>query len=469
MSDKSQCQVAGLEPWLPWPLCASDWWTKPVRAEHLAVLRIAVAGCLLIDMLTSYRPHLHDFFGQDGLGGSRLFAYYAEAPNLNWSLLRGFGDPVLGALAIAIWLTLTIWFAVDFWGRLSASDKPDASAGNSWGTAAWLAAGLFVVLAVWSRTFKDDTVTRWTVPLAMSSFAVLYVFLELWARRRERRLVGLAANALTLLVMAGLGLVLPLAESMDRYRPLRPCQDAPWLLEALFWIWAAAAALLLVGWWTRLAAVVTWALSMSFANANPNIDNAGDVIRGIILFYLMLCPCGAVWSLDRLMQRRRANAAPAVYVWPWPLRLLFLQLVLIYFMNGLYKLSGADWPLGNSLYYVLCDLTLTRFSIAQLPVPFIAAKAASWLVLAWELSFPILVCFRRTRWLALAFGLLFHLGILATMELGGFVPYVLCLYLPLLPWDRWLGDKPSPEHAAGRQEDHTSSSSVDSEANSTLS
>ena len=32
---------------------------------------------------------------------------------------------------------------------------------------------------------------------------------------------------------------------------------------------------------------------------------------------------------------------------------------------------------------------------------------------------------------------LFHLGILVTMELGGFVPYVLTLYLPLLPWEHW--------------------------------
>jgi len=47
--------------------------------------------------------------------------------------------------------------------------------------------------------------------------------------------------------------------------------------------------------------------------------------------------------------------------------------------------------------------------------------------------------FRRTRVPALLFGAAFHLGILATMELGWFVPYVLCLYVPLLPWDRWLG------------------------------
>jgi hypothetical protein len=131
-----------------------------------------------------------------------------------------------------------------------------------------------------------------------------------------------------------------------------------------------------------------------------------------------------------------------VYVWPWALRLLFVQLIFIYFMNGLYKVTGPNWVQGDSLYYVLCDITLTRFSIAELPVPFWLAQLATWLVLAWELSFPVLVIFRWTRWLALLFGVAFHVGIWVTMELGGFVPYVLCLYLPLLPWQRWLEESP---------------------------
>jgi hypothetical protein len=33
------------------------------------------------------------------------------------------------------------------------------------------------------------------------------------------------------------------------------------------------------------------------------------------------------------------------------------------------------------------------------------------------------------------FGVLFHLGIYLTMELGNFVPYALTLYLPLVPWE----------------------------------
>ena len=299
MNETRNLKVIGLEPWLPWPLKSWTWWNKPIRAERLAALRIALALCLLFNILTSYRVHLQDFFGDGQLGGGQMFATYGAAPNLNWSLLRGLDDPM--AVMVA------------------------------------------------------------------------------------------------------------------------------------FWTWAAAAIMLLVGCWTRLSAILTWVLSMSFANANPFIDNAGDTIRTIALFYLVLCPCGAVWSVDGLVRRHRHGAEGPVYVWPWPLRLLFIQLILIYFVNGLYKVTGPDWLEGDSLYYVLGDLTLTRFSIAQLPVPLIVIRMATWLVLIWELTFPVLVLFRRTRCLALLFGVIFHLGIFATMELGGFVPYVLCLYVPLLP------------------------------------
>src|SRR5262249_3288632 len=161
-----------------------------------------------------------------------------------------------------------------------------------------------------------------------------------------------------------------------------------------------------------------WLLALGFANLNPNLDNAGVEVRNIVLFYLMLCPCGAAWSLDRRFARWRNGLAGPVYVYPWPLRLLFVQLVLIYFCIALYKLGGKQWLEGTSVYYVLCDGTLTRFSYAQLPLPLWLTRPLSWAVLLWEVGFPLWVALRRTRILALGFGVAFHVGILVTLELG---------------------------------------------------
>jgi hypothetical protein len=213
---------------------------------------------------------------------------------------------------------------------------------------------------------------------------------------------------------------------------LKDVQD-PAVIRLAMWAWTGAVVGLLLGAATRLSAVATWVLSTSFANINPSIDNAGDTVRGIALFYLMLCPCGAAWSVDSWVLGRRRG----VLVHPWPLRLLFVQMALIYFANGVHKVVGSDWPRGNSLYFVLADTTLTRFSYAQVTLPYTLTRLMTWLVLSWEVSFPLLMIWRPVRIVALCFGALFHAGIFLSMELGGFGPYMLCLYLPLLPWERW--------------------------------
>lgn len=244
-----------------------------------------------------------------------------------------------------------------------------------------------------------------------------------------------------------------------RWSLLHDVQD-PRIIHAALLIFAAATACLLIGLNTRLAAVLVWLLSTSFANINSYIDNGGDQVRYIITLYLMLTPCGAVWSVDSWLRRRRGQLHGPDFIYPWALRLLFVQMVLMYWCNGLYKASGTDWPRGDSLYYVLSDLTLSRWSYAQFPIPYWLTRLLTWTVLIWEVGFPVWVCLPwrrisdwldrkrilRSRWLlglvrhipaiALAFGVAFHIGIGVSMELGFFVPYVLCLYLPLLPVER---------------------------------
>jgi uncharacterized membrane protein YphA (DoxX/SURF4 family) len=224
--------------------------------------------------------------------------------------------------------------------------------------------------------------------------------------------------------------------------------EDPAVLKAAAVVWAVATLLLLLGLGTRVSAVVTWILSTSFSTLNPNIDNAGDSIRGILLFYLMLSPCGAVWSLDVWRRRRRGLVQEPLFVHPWPLRLLFVQMCFIYFMNGAYKLLGNDWARGDSLYYVLGDLTLARWSYAQVPLPYALTRLLTWTVLAWEVGFPLLVAVPWTRTAALVFGAAFHVSIGVSMELGGFAFYALCMYLPLLPWER-VADRRRAPHGRG--------------------
>jgi hypothetical protein len=138
-----------------------------------------------------------------------------------------------------------------------------------------------------------------------------------------------------------------------------------------------------------------------------------------------------------------------VFVYPWPLRLLFVQIVLIYFMNGVYKLFGPEWRDGTVMHYILSDVGWARWS---LPLPLWLTRAGAWLVLTWELSFPLLVLWPASRWVAFGLGAVFHIHTGLNLELGLFPLYALCFYLPLLPWERLSSRRPigpRPLHPAG--------------------
>src|SRR5207244_9892411 len=88
-------QVVGIVPWLPWPLSAWSWWTAPVRAERLALLRIGTALALLADLLINYVPETLAFYGADALGDPAIHGWYFRPPRMTWSLLRGVGDSTI--------------------------------------------------------------------------------------------------------------------------------------------------------------------------------------------------------------------------------------------------------------------------------------------------------------------------------------------------------------------------------------
>jgi hypothetical protein len=298
--------AVGVKPILPSWLASSEWWTKPVRAEGLAALRIGVGLVLLLDMLVTYAPHWQLFFGPQGLGTAAVFG------------------------------------------------------------------------------------TRFGPDHAYFSLASLF-----------------------------------------------PAEATGWWLVVLT---SVAACGLISGILPRLSALVAWALTLTMLNENYYLHNGGDRLRSILLFILIFAPADAVWSL-RAWSRRRQNVQRPTYVYPWAQRLLFLQLVLLYFMNGVYKLFGDEWFNGDTIYYVTHDIWWSRFPADWVPMPYWLLRIATWGVLIWEVTFPLAVLFRRCWPWALAIGAAFHVLTGLTLSLGVFPLYALCFYLPELPWGRILGQK----------------------------
>jgi hypothetical protein len=146
----------------------------------------------------------------------------------------------------------------------------------------------------------------------------------------------------------------------------------------------------------------------------------------VALFCLIWADCGAVWSVDAWLERRRfwkSGEGPL----PWaiaPLRLIRFQIGLLYLNAGLWKLLNAPWRDGSAVHYVLDNDAFRR-------LPFDMPVTLDWLMtlltygtLIFEIGFPVFYLFRPTRKTILLAGIALHLGLWAGIEVGPF-PFVM--------------------------------------------
>jgi hypothetical protein len=136
----------------------------------------------------------------------------------------------------------------------------------------------------------------------------------------------------------------------------------------------------------------------------------------------------------------------------WPLKVLLVHLVCLYFFSGVYKLLSPAWRTGFMMYFVNHDLAWSLLPGITTALPVAADRLATWVTLVWELGFPVLIAFRRTRAVTLWLGVVFHLITLLTLEVGAFATYSLVWYVIFVPWERLrAGHEPTPTEVPVRR------------------
>ena len=201
-------------------------------------------------------------------------------------------------------------------------------------------------------------------------------------------------------------------QKQSRFWSVLHVVGSPAGVEAMYWLYAGLAAMVLFGCFTRPASVLLFVVAVSFRWRNPMITNSGDQVLICALFWLMFLDSGHSWSFDSWWRRHRGLAARA---WNGCLaqRGLQFQLCLIYFGSTFYKLGDADWQRGDVMFYVaglVYDWPVSWIALMDHPILY---KGLTWGTLLWEFTFPVLAWFRRFRYVMVIVGLVFH-GIIGT-------------------------------------------------------
>jgi hypothetical protein len=241
------------------------------------------------------------------------------------------------------------------------------------------------------------------------------------------------------------------------------CGGNALLLKAAYWGSLGVLLLFTLGLWTRLTSVLTWVIVVSFA-ANPALSYDADALLGILAFYLMVgCLLQGQWSGTGSLRERLLGPAEAWVFARRPegglrpshaanlaVRLLQVHFAIVIIVSGLHKLQFADWWAGVAFWYPLHRPFETTPDQVRALVPYRQAylevlSLAQYVVLAWQLAFPLFAWRQRWRPLLLGGGLLGWLGtsLLWRLPLFGPVLFLGCLsYLTPAEWlavTGWLG------------------------------
>jgi hypothetical protein len=203
----------------------------------------------------------------------------------------------------------------------------------------------------------------------------------------------------------------------------------PWFpVGPISLLWMAALALLAAGWQTSIAAVVNWlccAIMLGLVAPNNGFQQAAcDSVTIGISFLLLIVP--------------RMSATSARW-------LLAAYLSSIYVDSAIHKLFSPMWSGG---FGVLAPMTLPSLVwtdtswASELPKWF--WHAAGYGVCGFELLFPVLYAWRRTRLIALFTGIGMHAGIGIIYPIPVFAGIMLSLYAALLVPEILYGTQTAP-------------------------
>ncbi len=173
--------------------------------------------------------------------------------------------------------------------------------------------------------------------------------------------------------------------------------------------------LLTLGVFSRVMAVAAWLLTVAYCHRMQGALFGLDQINAMLGMYLMLGPCGAVYSFDRWWKTRGSEAPaevqPSVAA-NIAIRLIQVHLCVIYLFSGIGKTKGSMWWDGSAVWFSVANYEYQSLDMTWIvSAPWLIALL-SHLTLFWELFYCALIWPRRTRPIMLAIAVGVHGGIM---------------------------------------------------------
>jgi hypothetical protein len=189
-----------------------------------------------------------------------------------------------------------------------------------------------------------------------------------------------------------------------------------------------------VGWCTRSSLILA-TVGYTYLNMLDILStlNKSSAIASHFLFFLCWTQCGAVWSIDSWLARKRLarqgippELVPAPTSPLWPRRLIQILLAVVYLSAGVTKLQVRGYFTGEHLQtWMLSTIHTPNVLGGYLALHPSFVIVCAYVTALWELLFIFLVWKPMVRRVVLPLGVLFH--VMTTLTLGLFIFPMICL------------------------------------------
>jgi hypothetical protein len=234
------------------------------------------------------------------------------------------------------------------------------------------------------------------------------------------------------------GVIAPSVTSISSMEPglslYRFFSDKDTVLELIRAFGLMGSLALVLGVYPRCGATMLWLAWVSIEHRNVYILNSGDTLARITLFFLIFARSDQAFSLTRWLQTKSGKIHPSEHptIPAWPVRILQAHLCIIYISTAIWKSLGSMWMDGSAVGVVLQLGEFSRFPVPSFLATETSSKILTWMTLAIEFSFPILVWIPRYRTLTLASGIALHVGLEWIMNIQLFQWTITSLYILFL-------------------------------------
>ncbi len=165
---------------------------------------------------------------------------------------------------------------------------------------------------------------------------------------------------------------------------------------------------------SRLVAFTVWFLLVNIDNKIYPTLTGGDFLFQQLLFFNIFLSNFSLGKTEIGNELDKAIHNTGVAA-------IKIQICIVYFVAGLAKLMDADWQNGMALIqtFMINDFSLP-FYYNNVEGSSVILKMMNYFIIAYQVSFPILIWIKKTKKQFLAFGVLQHLFIALVMGLPSF-------------------------------------------------